>query len=470
MIGALIRLLAFAAAVVLVALGLETLLGLDGSVTVTLGRDEIVLTPIAAAAFLLVAILLGGVVVRAAGFLLATLRFVTGDGQAFAGYFEGIRQTRGIEALSQAMTALSAGDARTARVKSEKAERLLGRPELTRLVSAQAAELAGDRSRAREQYRLLAAQPATAAVGIRGLLGIAIAEGSTEPALRLAARAVELQPTDPELLDTLHRLSVEAEDWEGARDTVLRGRKVAAFAKDDADRREAEALHRLAEAAVGTGDRDRATQLAQDAAKRDPSRGDAVTLAAGLLIDAKQQRSASRLLIDAWRVNPSAPLAAAFADIEPNESPRSRQRRFARLIEANPRHAESRYLRAELALMAGDWAEARAAVEELGETEISARSAAIFAAVARGEGQGDAVVRGWLAKAVGASREEGEQRTLGQAAMLPLLISEDESPSLAGPTPDRAQLTGPSAARADGDEDDSPDGDGHRPGSPPKDG
>ena len=61
-------------------------------------------------------------------------------------------------------------------------------------------------------------------------------------------------------------------------------------------------------------------------------------------------------------------------------------------------------LMAELHIAAEDFPEARRALGDLAETNPTARSLTIMAAIERGEGSDDAVVRGWLAKALNASR------------------------------------------------------------------
>ena len=66
--------------------------------------------------------------------------------------------------------------------------------------------------------------------------------------------------------------------------------------------------------------------------------------------------------------------------------------------------SESRLLAAELALAAEDFPAARKALGDLAETQPTTRSLAIMAAVERGQGAPEQVVRGWLAKALGASR------------------------------------------------------------------
>ncbi len=61
-------------------------------------------------------------------------------------------------------------------------------------------------------------------------------------------------------------------------------------------------------------------------------------------------------------------------------------------------------LLAELNIAAEDFATARAAISRLVEEDPTARSLTLMAAIERGEGAEDSVVRGWLTRALTASR------------------------------------------------------------------
>ena len=74
------------------------------------------------------------------------------------------------------------------------------------------------------------------------------------------------------------------------------------------------------------------------------------------------------------------------------------------LTRINPDHRETRLLKAELNLAAEHFPEARRSLGDLVEKEPDARVLAIMAAIEKGEGAPDQVVRGWLAKAVTAPR------------------------------------------------------------------
>jgi len=452
MLGSIIRSLIFVALIAGAIWGISLLQDTPGEVTITLQGEEIRLTLLAAAAGLVLAFFAIWVGLKLLGLLIAILRFLAGDETALTRYYAKNRMRRGLEALSKGMTAVAAGDAKAALAKAKKAERLLQRPELTRLLNAQAAELAGDTRRANAYYKALAADPDTAYVGIKGLLGQALESGDTDKALKLAEYGFALKPRDPKLLETLYGLQSEAFDWTGARRTLGAQRRIGTVPKDEAARREATLALAQAEDATLARDEEESKKRALEAATLDPGNVDAVVSAAKRQIGDGNKRAASRQIVEAWGRNPDPRLAAVFAEIEPEEAPARRRKRFQRLFDANPTHAETKFLRAELALHAEDWAGARAAIDELKEDEPSARSLAIMAAIARGEGEPDHVVRGWLARALGAPREIGSDGEIGRTAMLTLLIDEVEDADISASAPRAAprQDPGPDAGRESG--------------------
>ena len=88
----------------------------------------------------------------------------------------------------------------------------------------------------------------------------------------------------------------------------------------------------------------------------------------------------------------------------PDESPEARIKRFKTLTANHPDHEETRLLMAELYITAEDFPAARRSLGDLAEKHPTQRSIAIMAAIERGQGADDAVVRGWLSKALTAPR------------------------------------------------------------------
>src|SRR5690606_35309 len=99
-------------------------------------------------------------------------------------YFDRNRERKGFQALADGMMALASGEGKLAMSKAAKAERYLHRPELTNLISAQAAEMVGDKRKAEEMYKALLVDDRTRFVGVRGLMKQKLAEGDTNTALK----------------------------------------------------------------------------------------------------------------------------------------------------------------------------------------------------------------------------------------------------------------------------------------------
>lgn len=404
MLWSLIKIAVFVVVAAALAWGATVLLDTPGGVTIAFGGREFAVTPLGFVIALIVAVVAALVLLRVVGFLVALLRFVLGDETAISRFFARGRRERGVEALSGGMVALASGEPTLALRKVAKAERLLGRPEITALVRAQAAEMAGDRKKALDAYAGLLADDRTRFAGMNGAMRLKLEEGQDAVALEIARKAFALRPDNRPLLGTLFELQSKAEDWSGARETLnalLHGRHMP---RDVGARRDAILSLADARKALAEGNVARGQAAAKQANKLAPTLAPAATLAADAYAAEGSKRKASKALVNAWAEDQHPDLAAAFAALEPNETPAERRRRFDALIEAAPKSAESRLLAAELALAAEDFPAARKALGDLAETAPTTRSLAVMAAVERGQGAPDAVVRGWLAKAVGAPR------------------------------------------------------------------
>ncbi|MEO1539070.1 MAG: heme biosynthesis HemY N-terminal domain-containing protein [Pseudomonadota bacterium] len=404
MLWSLLKILIFISLVVGATYGVLFIIDNGGGVAISFGGREYAFSPEITLVALMLAMLVFWLALKGAGLLIAILKFFVGDETAISRFFDKSRERRGFAALADGMMALASGDGRTAQTKARKAEKLLNRPELTQLVNAQAAELAGDPKAAEEFFKGMLADNRTRFVGVHGLMRQRLAQGETETALKLAEKAFALKPRHGAVIDTLFSLQSSSEDWAGARKTLTAKMKSGGLTRDVAQRRDAVLSYADAEVALTEGKDDQARTSAIEANRLAPGLVPAAVLASQMQIKANAKRAATRVLTKAWGIAPHPDLAAAFAALEPEETPQARQKRFAPLVAAHPDHPEARMLQAELALAAEDFPGARKALGDLAETTPSTRAIAIMAAVARGEGQEDSVVRGWLAKAVTAPR------------------------------------------------------------------
>jgi HemY protein len=341
---------------------------------------------------------------KLAGLLVAVLRFALGDETALSRYWSRAKERRGFAALARAQVALAEGDLSAAATHARKATRMLGQRDLTDLLGAQIAEARGDVTEARRRYRALAKEPPTAMVGVKGLLAQAVKQGEDERALKFAEHAFSLRPRDPQVQQTLFDLQVKRGGWEGALRTLTAMARNKTLPREVLDRRQAVVNLERAAAAHRSGDARTAIEAADAAVKAAPGLAPAAAFAARLHSGKGDPARAGRILRDAWKLSPQPDLAQAFAEIAPDETATERRRRFRDLMAGNPDHDETKFLGAELAIADADWSAARKALGSLPSDKPTHRSLAMMAAVEKGEGSADSIVRGYLARAVTAPR------------------------------------------------------------------
>ncbi|MGC8201289.1 heme biosynthesis protein HemY [Aliiroseovarius sp. PTFE2010] len=404
MLWSLFKIILFVVLIAALALGAGQLLELEGGVRVAIAGWELSLRPlqaVLAVVFLLCAVWL---LLKIVGLLVAVVRFVVGDETAINRYFNRNRERKGFQALADGLMALASGEGRTAMSKAAKAEKYLRRPELTNLVTAQAAEMTGDKRKAQAVYKELLKDERTRFVGVRGIMKQKLAEGDTDTALKLAERAFALKPKHEETQDVLLRLQAGQADWKGARATLGAKLKHGSLPRDVHKRRDAVLALSEAKDVLAAGSTIEAREAAIEANRLSPDLVPAAVMAARSYADEGKPKYAVRVIKKAWESQPHPDLAAAFAALEPEEDAQSRLKRFKQLLKLKPDHIETKLLQAELNIAAEDFPEARRSLGDLIDDNPNARVLTIMAAIERGEGKPDSVVRGWLTRALTASR------------------------------------------------------------------
>ncbi|MEO0943727.1 MAG: heme biosynthesis HemY N-terminal domain-containing protein [Pseudomonadota bacterium] len=427
--------------------GVEQLMQADGGIRITVGGTEFTLGPLLSVAGLLLLMVASWLLFKIVGLCVAFVRFILGDSTAINRFFDRRRERKGFDALSEGMMALASGEHKLALTKAAKAERLLNRPELTTLLSAQAAEQSGDTAKATTAYKRLLTNDKTRFVGVRGLMKQQLEAGDTDKAMKLAEKAFALKPKHVETQDVLLKLQAGAHDWTGARKTLGAKMKYGGLPRDVHKRRDAVLALGAARDITDAKQSIEALEMAIEANRQSPDLIPAAVMAAEGYIADQKPKNATRVIKKAWAVQPHPELAAAFAKIKPEETPQERIHRFRVLTGQHKSHPESRMLEAELRIAAEDFPGARNSLGDLADTDPTARSLAIMAAIERGSGADDAVVKGWLARALTASRGpqwvcdscqkvraswEPVCSSCGAFDTLSWRVSDDEAMSLAG--------------------------------------
>ncbi len=404
MIWSLLKVFLFIILIAAMAYGAGVLLDRGGGIQITAAGWELTLGPLQSVILALLLVVALWIVLKLVGLIVAVVRFLNGDETAISRYFVRNRERKGYQALTEGLMALASGEARVAMSRAHKAEKYLAKPELTTLLMAQAAEASGDIKRATEAYKRLLGDEKTRFVGVRGLLQQKLADGDTDTALKLAEKAFSMKPKHAETQDILLKLQAEKSDWKGARATLGAKLKAGALPRDVYRRRDAVLALQEAKVVLDESASIEAREAAIEANRLSPDLIPAACMAARGLIEKGDRKGATRVLKKAWTAKPHPDLAAAFAEIEPDESPSVRVKRFNTLTTIHPEDEQTRLLLAELYVSAEDFPAARRSLGNIVTAHPTQRSLAIMAAVERGEGAEDSVVRAWLTRALSAPR------------------------------------------------------------------
>ncbi len=404
MLMSLIKIILFVAIVMALTFGGTMLMEVDGGATIAIAGIELSFSPLQLVFALVALVVLVWLGLKLIKFLVASFKFLNGDETAISRYFDRNRERKGFEALSEGMMALASGEGHLAMTKAQRAEKLLKQPQLTNLLTAQAAEMTGDKRTAEATYKKLLEDDKTKFVGVRGIMKQKLESGDTDTALKLAEKAFALKPKHVETQDVLLKLQADKEDWSGARATLGAKLKTGNLPRDVHKRRDAVLALSEARDIMEEGKTIEAREAAIEANRLSPDLIPAAVMASQGYVAQDNARYAARVLSATWASKPHPDLAAAFAAIAPDETPAARLKRFKTLTKQAPKHPETKMLLAELNIAAEDFPTAKRALGDLVETDPTARSLTLMAAIERGQGADDSVVRGWLTRALTAPR------------------------------------------------------------------
>ncbi|MDB3953197.1 heme biosynthesis protein HemY [Alphaproteobacteria bacterium] len=308
------------------------------------------------------------------------------------------RERRGYDALSQGLIAAASGDSAGALRNAKKAGALLNSPPIAKLLTAQAAELTGDKAIARENFQALADDPQTALLGIRGLMAQARNNGNSEEALRLANEAYRLRPSAEGLLGQRLELQIEGNCWVDAEATVQEAVKRKEMDAEEGAVLRAAMMFEQARLAMLSQENEGALLLLQAATKLHPQFIAGQAKLAEQLGAIKKVRRASRIIEKCWTATPHPSLAAVYRALEPELDAVAQVKRFETLFKCNIDHVESHLAVAEAALAAKLWGQARFHLEKVSESGITPRLCRLMATLEEAQFQDRDKAQNWLAQ------------------------------------------------------------------------
>ncbi len=318
------------------------------------------------------------------------------------------RREKGLTAVSRGLIAVNTGDVRAAGKHAADANRLLANEPMAKLLTAQAAQLAGDRERAVAAYNAMLDHPDTHGLGLRGLHVEAHREGDHEAALQYAMRANAHAPAawaGQAVLDDRTRRG----DWAGALATIDTNAAARLIDKPTAQRWRAVIKTAMADQ-LKDRDPKGAMDLAYEACRLSPGLIPAAALYGRLAAAAGDTRRGTRVLETAYAQTPHPDLAAAYLRMRHGDSTGDRLARARMLARIAPDDPESMLTIGRAGLEAHDLEAARAAIAPLIASDSThgrptRRVCLLMADIEEAEGRQGAV-REWLSRAARAPRDK----------------------------------------------------------------
>ncbi|HEV7719350.1 MAG TPA: heme biosynthesis HemY N-terminal domain-containing protein [Arsenicitalea sp.] len=392
-----IRLATWIVASLLITAGIAWLISVPGTMTIELAGYR--MQPrLGTAAFVIVVLIV--VII----FLWSIIRRLLSAPRYLRRRAEDKRKQRGVDALSDAFIAHSAGNHAQAKQLAREARNHLPANAAARLLEARAHLALGDMGAAREHYRALISNPKTALAALSGLHDQAHAQGRPEVALTFAKKAVTIAPTtswaSAAVFDDLTRKGQWAE-------------ALAMIAEEPANTREEKAQKRRRQAVLETAlaqkfeatDPLAALEHANAALRLLPDFVPAALIAARVHSNRGEARKAMSLLRRVWRVTLHPDIATLYANAVSGASAVDRFKRVRELIDSPPANRDAAIVLARAAIDAYEWPAARNALASFSTANPTQAVATLMAEIEEGQNADQGKAREWLARAVRAPRD-----------------------------------------------------------------
>jgi len=280
------------------------------------------------------------------------------------------RHSRVLLSLTRGFAAISVGDAKRATLAAKETFKLMNNQSaknqlIAYILAAEAAQLEGDITKARQHYSALLEHKPTEFAAVKGLLDSNKQEGNLVYALKLAERAYELRPNAPGVVVALLTIYKQAGKWSEAQLFLEKhtSKKIFAIFSRDAglDLRYEKAViyHMRARKYFADGDMEKAFATAEIAVKEKSGFIPVVLLYCDLALRFNKKRKATSAIEQIWQDFPHPDLAEKYFLIHTTDSPKKKMKRAQKLLSLNQDHPESHRMFALNSLEQGDLTKAR---------------------------------------------------------------------------------------------------------------
>lgn len=189
----------------------------------------------------------------------------------------------------------------------------------------------------------------------------------------LVTRMLEHYPKNPKLLKLKFLIHARLCEWKDAKTALdVIGKVKGAMDSNTLKRNRAVIDYCLAQEAKAAGHKNESHSLLKSAIKCDPSFSAAALASARAYIEQDDKKSAEKVVQQVWKYAPTTELGELFTELYPIESATETYRRVKKLTEMSSAPT-SNHLRAEAAINAEKWPDARSALEALVNDEKSSK-------------------------------------------------------------------------------------------------
>ena len=309
------------------------------------------------------------------------------------------RETEGYKALTFGMAAVAAGDKDEATKFSKQADKLLGNPRITRLLSAQTAALNGDGEAASRFFNTLSNDKETRFVGLVGLIRQAQHSGNTTVVHKLTKEAYELRPGSAFIVETLFDLQIANGSWEEANKTLADSVRRKVKPESLVKKSRAVVLSALAQSKKLEGNEKEAIVASESALNYDKEFVPAALIRTGLISDVKSQQKAVSFIESFCKRKPHPKILEAYVKLWQNEEDLQKYQRLQNLLDHKVVDDEVMLFMAQSALNAHLWREARSKIELIKEKKVTVSYCLLMSELEKLEMHDDNLSKSWLEKA-----------------------------------------------------------------------
>ena len=334
------------------------------------------------------------------------IRIVWLSPHSISRYFRARKRDRGYQALSTGLIAAGTGDSALARKMTARTRGLLSSDQepLIHLLEAQTALIEGKYDDARKKFELMADDPETRELGLRGLYLEAKRLGANEAARQFAERAADKAPHLP--WATLAALDYRSQtgQWDEAIRLLDQSRASHVIDRKEADRKKAVLLTARATEKLEAdpkGARDdalAALKLADDLVP-------AGLIAAKALFREDNLRKAASILEKLWKQEPHPEIARLYVRARSGDSALDRLKRASKLEALRPNNAVALAAVAESALEARELSLARAKAEAAARIQPNEGIFLLLADIEEADTGDDGRIRHWMNQALKSPRD-----------------------------------------------------------------